>query len=346
MSALRSWPSAIGAALAAWPRSVADGAWAVLSAALATLPDRDGAPWRRSRLGRRGFPVEFTFKGRGPGGGPAELRYTTEVDRPESAAAGRLARAVEVADTVVGETARRSGWPADPLAELERLHADGAETLAYGAWLGARHAVSVAAGSTAPPRLKLYAELPDGRSTAAWVGAIERRWRFSTWGGARPILLGIEGGRLELYYQVRAPQAHELPTVLGRAGFGTDSAGALRNTLGRAYGLSLSRGMPAPRVGFSYGLAADPAEGVESFTLYHPADSVFGGDASIRRRWLELYGDGASPGAQQSYRAVSRPLEKSDCRGGSLHHGLFGVVVPRGGRAPIPALGLTPPRAA
>ncbi|MEO1085508.1 MAG: hypothetical protein AAFY88_14810, partial [Acidobacteriota bacterium] len=180
----------------------------------------------------------------------------------------------------------------------------------------------------------LYAELPT--AAAAWVRSVEECWGFSTWGGARPVMLGVEAGRLELYYQANAPRVGELPSVLGRAGFGDGAAARLRTPLERAYGLSLDRGLPAPRVGWSYGLAQAPGDGVETITLYQPADTVFGGDRAIRRRWMELHGD------DSRYASVSGPLDAVGGRGGALHHGLYGVVVPRSGDA-VSALGLTPP---
>ncbi|MEM8998478.1 MAG: hypothetical protein AAGF23_27075, partial [Acidobacteriota bacterium] len=254
----RPW-SSIDAALAPWPAAQRRAARRVLELALADFPaagdldasDPSVSAWSTSKLGRRGFPVEMTFKDRG-----GDLRYTVEVDRPDRPAVRRIARALEVA-SAVGEP----DWPRDVVEELSALHARAGAELTYGAWLGVRHRAGRADG---PPGLKLYAELPT--AATAWVRSLEERWGFGTWGGARPVLLGVEAGRLELYYQASAPRVGELPAVLARAGFGDGAAERLRSTLERAYGLSLGRGLPAPRVGWSYGLAEAPGDGVETIT--------------------------------------------------------------------------------
>ncbi|MEO1369864.1 MAG: hypothetical protein AAFX50_22000, partial [Acidobacteriota bacterium] len=189
----RPWPS-IDAALAPWPEARRRAARAVLEVALADYPERGGPAWSLSKLGRRGFPVEMTFK---DGGG--DLRYTVEVDRPDRPAATRIARALDVAAAAaVGEP----DWPRGVVDQLAAFHARSGDELAYGAWLGVRHRAG-RTGAGGGPGLKLYAELPT--AAAAWVRTVEERWGFRTWSGARPVLLGVEAGRLELYYQAGAP---------------------------------------------------------------------------------------------------------------------------------------------
>ncbi len=313
----------IAKALECWPRADAELAAEVVGRALDGLPhDLCHQAWSESRLGRRGFPFELAFSDAGDG-----LRYTLEVDRPDRACHRRLPRAAEVAASLGA-----CDWPEDVMAALERLHRDHRDALRFGAWLGVRHR----GGGCQRKRLgfKLYAELPA--AAASWVEGLEARWRYSTWGGARPVLLGVEARRLEVYYQTLSPMPHELPTVLGRAGFGAGQAEVLRRSLEQAYGLSLERGMPAPEVGMSYALGGEAA-GVEAFTLYHPADAVFGGDGSIRRHWLEL----AARRDGGPYDAISQPLDGRT--GGNLHHGMFGIVVAKQGPSSL-ALGLTPPR--
>lgn len=326
MSRFERLHPAIARALALWPeRGTAERAAEVVERALAALPGDPGdAAWRASRLGQLGFPLELAFTA-GPGG-ETSLRYTTEVDRPDRPADRRLASVLALAASL-GE----AGWPGEVVETLARLHRDHRDALTYGAWLGVRHRGELG--------LKLYAELPApaGRILA---DELESTWGYRTWGGARPVLLGVERERLEVYYQALAPRPHELATVLERAGAGAARAPAVLALLERAYGLSLERGMPAPEVGFSYALGRDE-EGEPrglAFTLYHYADTVFGGDGAIRRGLLDLVvWQGADAG---TYGAVSRPLEGRV--GSDLHHGMFGIVLPRRGE-PMLAFGLAPP---
>ncbi|MEO1086258.1 MAG: hypothetical protein AAFY88_18640, partial [Acidobacteriota bacterium] len=160
MTAVRrveTWPS-IDAALAPWPAAQRRAAHGVLELALADFPnsgaadpgdpDPGGSTWTASKLGRRGFPLEMTFK---DGGG--ELRYTVEVDRPDRPADTRIARLLEVAASV-GEP----DWPRSVVETLQDLHARSGDELTYGAWLGVRHRAD--RGDVGEPGLKLYAELP------------------------------------------------------------------------------------------------------------------------------------------------------------------------------------------
>jgi hypothetical protein len=215
-----------------------------LDAALRRL---EGSSWPEvvttwSRLTPSGFPVELTA---GPPGTP--VHWAAEVAGPELPDPQRLGLAAELlacagqpVDAELLATLRiaqhRAGGHAGP----------GGTGLRYGAWLGGRE------GPGAPPRLKLYSELPAGTVVAALglpaeIGAALRGLPDAV----VPRMLGVDpsAGKIELYLRLPDRDPAGLAPFLHSVGHGR-AVGALerglvdglRRLAGRRLGLSIAAG--------------------------------------------------------------------------------------------------------
>jgi hypothetical protein len=274
--------------------------------------------WRFSQLTGDGFPLEFTFSSQDD-----EIRYTCEVAGPEMAASDRLPCARNrLADC-------GAATDEGQFAFLSNLQAMG--PLSFGTWVGGRHG----------PRgdsYKFYVECPAPYSPEA-----DRR--IAELAGTRDLLssratdLRIVGyeptrSRMEFYFKTAGLEPWEVTLLLRRFGF--EGHADLFDLLGTAWGKPVRDRLPSDSGGFSF--AVDPDHGPVAFSLHCYARSVFGGDARIRRRVLEL--------AQQmgwdfsAYAAVSEPLTNRDEV--STLHGIVSFTV-AAGRQPVLQIGLRPP---
>jgi hypothetical protein len=275
--------------------------------------------WKFSQLTGDGFPLEFTFSSQDD-----EIRYTCEVAGPEMAAADRL--------TYARHQLAGCGVAVDEgqFAFLSSLQAMG--PLFFGTWVGGRHG----------PRgnsYKFYVECPAPYSPAA-------DQRIAELVGTRDLLssratdLRIVGyeptrSRMEFYFKTAGLEPWEVILLLRRFGLEGQQAD-LFDLLGKAWGKPVRDRLPSDSAGFSF--AVDPDHGPVAFSLHSYARSVFGGDARIRRRVLELAQEMGWNFA--AYQAVSEPLAKRDEV--STFHGIVSFTV-AAGRQPVFQIGLRPP---
>ncbi|MFT3801357.1 MAG: hypothetical protein QM766_09085 [Burkholderiaceae bacterium] len=155
-----------------------------------------------SRLTPTGFPVEVTVADDAP-----RLCWSAEIAPPEVSESDRL--------RLVAREMAAHGQPIDAGAQA-RLQAlqDRAE-LRFGAWLGGREEAH------APPRFKLYAELPEQVDIDALPvpGALRQACRHVR-SGTRARMLGIEParGRTEIYLRLPASDIESLLPLASAVG--------------------------------------------------------------------------------------------------------------------------------
>ena len=276
--------------------------------------------WEFSRLTGDGFPVEFVFSTQDD-----DIRYTCEVAGPETAESERLGRAEHLL-VEMGSVAP------DP-SQMDFLRAAQATgPLTWGTWVGGRHG----------PRddsYKLYVECP------AASGSVADRW-IERLAGSRDLLqrrataLRIAAyeparSRMEFYFKTEDLEPGEVGALLRRFGLGARQ-GELLDLIAQAWGRPIRDRLPVGNSGFS--IAAPLAGVCHAFSLHFYARSVFGGDARIRRRLLELarkmrWNLGA-------YAECSAPLaQRDDAR---TLHGIVSFTV-ADGREPVLQVGLRPP---
>jgi hypothetical protein len=276
--------------------------------------------WDFSELTGDGFPVEFAFSS-----ADSALRYTAEVAGPEVDDRARLPIALQWLDQ------REPGALPAATAELfGRLQSAGA--LRYGAWISGRH-------DDRRDRHKLYLEVPDPLSEAArdltrnLLGAealLERRASQLRMVGYDPAV-----DRIELYFRADGLELWEAARALHRVGL-ADGEKDLWALIAEACDRPLRNRLPGGRAGFS--LSFDAGRQPASFTIFHHAVEVFGGDGSIRARVLAL---AKSRGWNfDLYEALSAPL--MDRATNQTDHTMVGFTI---ARQSVPALqiGLRPP---
>ena len=276
--------------------------------------------WSFSRLTGDGFPLEFTLSSL-----DATVRYTAEVAGPEVAEVERLPRALELIDRLGGVL---------PGAHITRLlhQVQAAGPLSYGAWIGGRH-------DNFGDRFKVYVEVPR-------TGMREAQDLVREMIGDQPLpnlsnpefrLIGYEPGekRFECYFHVDRLEVWELERLMGQAGL-AERHTSLLNMLAESYNRPVQSTIPDENLGFSfsYSLAGSPT--VFSFFTY--ARSVFGSDANIRLRLLEL--GKAKGGNFQTYEQLTAPLAHRTSW--KTRHGVVSFVVPPDGPLVL-QIGLRPP---
>ena len=265
--------------------------------------------WSFSRLTGDGFPLEFTLSSL-----DATVRYTAEVAGPEVAEVERLPCALELIDRLGGVV---------PAAHITRLlhQVQAAWPLSYGAWIGGRH-------DHFGDRFKVYVEVPRTgmREAQDLVRATIAHQPLPNLSNPEFRLIGYEPGekRFECYFQIDRLETWELERLMGQAGL-AERKTSLLNLLAESYHRPVQSTIPDENLGFSfsYSLAGGPT--VFSFFTY--ARSVFGSDANIRLRLLEL---GKEKGWNfQTYEQLTAPLAHRT--NWKTRHGLICFVVPPDG---------------
>lgn len=279
--------------------------------------------WEFSRLTGGGFPLELTFSSSGE-----EIRYAAEVAGPEFPEAERLSRAAQLLMRLGTKT------PSDEVMSLlEKIQAAG--RLQYGAWIGGRH-------DHAGDRFKLYAEVPESGApeTANFIHQLLGSDPLLPRGVAdAPQLLMIgcdpESSRLELYFRIAGLEPWEVGLLMRRVNLASRQS-ELLSLIEETCGRPVERGLPGARLGFSFSISPNGAPAV--FSIFNYAESVCGGDHSIRRRLLDLaQAKGWDFGV---YESISEPIAGRSVW--ATYHTMmtFGVA-PEG--APVLQIGLRPP---
>ncbi|MCP8937641.1 hypothetical protein NK718_03880 [Alsobacter sp. SYSU M60028] len=205
--------------------------------ALAAAFGAEGAPpgdaiWRWSRLAPGGSPVEIVWRP-----GRAGIGWTSEVAPPATPEVRRLDRALALAARF-----GFAGFDAEALAGIARAQAEGG--LAWGAWLGGRHAPEGDA-------LKLYAEIPQRAGELAGAG-VRADWPET--GELR--MVGVSAAGVEYYWRVERCAPH----VVYRA---AEAVGATRllpeaaALLGELRDAPPAEALAGPRLGLSLAFDAD-----------------------------------------------------------------------------------------
>jgi hypothetical protein len=235
--------------------------------------------WRYSSLTADGFPVELTLAANDP-----SVRWAAEVAPPEVPEPARLEIAFGFAPAL------------DPaLAWLERLKTiQSSGSLAYGAWIGGRHAEHTDA-------FKVYAEVPPGFDAAALTrttigdlhGPVLRRSIL------RMVGVGLADGEAELYFRADGMDAWEIEPLAVAAGV-PDRAAELIDLITEVSGRGNLTFLPWSNVGFSVRV------GSAGLSVFGVARSFIGPDGAIRARMIET---AARRGWSLSgYRPLTRPL--------------------------------------
>jgi hypothetical protein len=260
------------------------------------------SPCGAARLTARCYPFELAFVS-----GEVNPRLTAEVgpegltpkQRPAAAWAWSF-----------GTRQRAQPGPARLPGDLLGLQALG--SLQFGALLGWRERQ----GRILP---KFYLEVPRGCP----AGAACVRAEF----GARPLLVGREAqlvllgleprsGIREHYFEAPELEPWQLERLLGRLDLSSAAPG-LFAALEALCQRSCERRMPWGNVGFSL------SQQRRVLTIFGPARTLFGSDATSRRRLLAM---GAWLGQDLStYAAASAPLADGEIK--QRCHGLVGLVV-------------------
>jgi hypothetical protein len=247
-----------------------------------------------SRLTGSGFPVECAVSHAENG-----LRLTIEPGARCLGAAARRELVLQLVRDI--DPAALAHLDERTLASLDhggRSH--------YGAWIGLRL-------GTARPSAKLYLEVPEGLSLALpfQVPALARR-------NLAIRMLGHSQSGAEYYLRIPALHPQELSVVLQPAGL-SGYAPRVLELIEALYGYPVVGRLPGPSVGVSYELGTSPPK----VTLYFFARSLWGGDRSIRERFLALGGDLWKGRAAYS-RATEPLMERNEWR---TCHGLLGIVL-------------------
>lgn len=272
--------------------------------------------WRFSRLTGDGYPVEFTYCSH-----DTTIRYTAEVAGPEYPEALRLARAREVLSSL-GVTSLQNSI-LDVMSDMQAGH-----DLRYGAWLSGRH-------SAERDQYKLYAEVPDNGAPAA--EALLSRQHLTAHSSLHLRMIGYEvgSGRTEFYFRVHHLDDDELKCLLCQVGL-ADRVVEFWSFIESLSGRPIQQFFPKSNVGLSLSWQGE----VPIFTLLVSARSVFGSDARIRRRVLDLALQHGWPLAQSGYELATQPLAIL-ANQWKTQHGLVGLTIAVKG-APILSVGLRP----
>jgi hypothetical protein len=274
--------------------------------------------WKFSRLTGDGYPLEFVFSSR-----DEEIRYTCEVAGPEMAEGERLLR---VKDLLAERGAIVDETRLDLLRGLQ-----GMGELSFGAWVGGRHG---ARGDS----YKIYAESAAVDSaTAKRIAALGGTTDLLSSRGARLRIIGYEPSRsrMEFYFKMDGLEPGEVRLLLRRFGL-QECEAELIDLLSAAWNRPVRDRLPSDSTGVSF--TTDSGNVPIAFSLHFYARSVFGGDARIRRRLLEL--------AEQrrwrlgAYATISEGLIQRDEL--STFHGIASFSVAAGRQATL-QIGLRPP---
>lgn len=279
--------------------------------------------WDLSEITGEGFPVELAFPLPYP---DVEIRYTADVDGPESDRAARLATA-ERTLALLGSPP----LPDEVRSAFGAMLADA--ELDWGVWLGARH-------GRAGDRFKLYVEAPR-------AGSKEAQCAVRQWLGLRPLLdtrsvilrgIGHElgSGRTELYFQMEGGglAVEEVEALAARFDLG-HRAGDLLGLLDEAYDTPNESPLSGPVWGCSVALPCPG--GPAALALFTFVRSFFRSDARAR---ASLLGMGASRGWDTNlYAALSAPV--ADRKNLRTSHGAVAFVVGPAG-SPVVQIGLQP----
>jgi hypothetical protein len=269
---------------------------------------------RFSSLTNTGYPLEWAWSSR-----DSQLRCTLEVAPAECAEALRLPTAL---DDCRAQASSAAGQPTAVVAQathgLQALQ-DGAD-LRFGAWLGLRFSATAAAA-------KLYAELPAGACTQAWVARV---WAESH-PRATPVLwqwrmAGLSAdGALELYARTGPLEGGELAASLQALGAEPGAWLVAMQRLTRQAGLPQTGGLS---------LALDAAGRFQALTWFVFAKHLQASDGSIFQACSAL----AQAWGQDStiYEALAHGPDD-----GRWRHGMVGLGLGRDGRVWLQA-GLRP----
>jgi len=276
--------------------------------------------WSFSRLTGDGFPLLFSLSSL-----DATVRYVAEVAGPEVADVERLPRVLELIDRLGG-----AGRAANITRLLRQVQAGG--PLSYGAWIGGRH-------GRFGDSFKVYVEVPRRgmREAQYLVREIIADQRLPNVSNPEFLAIGYEPGqkRFECYFHIGQLEAWELERLMGQAGL-TERHTSLLSLLTEAYNRPVQSTIPDENLKFSFSFSL--AGGPTIFSLFAYARSVFGSDANIRRRLLEL---GQKKGWNfQTYEQLTAPLAHRTSW--KTRHDFVSLVVPPAGPLVL-QIGIRPP---
>lgn len=295
-------PQAVRLGLVGFARPARMAAEAALCEAAGAAID-DPALWRSSELTGDGFPVELSFTT-----ADDALRWT--FDPAAHLPVGHRRPATMAA-------LRRLGGSFDSATLGAALEGAGAQR--FGAWLGGRHNLEADA-------YKLYLEWGEGPDAKAALSALG----LPAPEGAADLttqMLGLGPGatRCEVYHRLE-PRPEELARLLAPVGL-ESRADELRDAIEASYGHPLRGRLPGGRIGVSY--VVEDGCPAPIVTLYFFARILWGGDARIRARMIDLLeaaGRDAGP-----YAAASRALSRRNVA--ETRHGLVGLTLSENGLA-------------
>ena len=280
--------------------------------------------WNLSQLTADGFPFEITFTTANDG-----LRYTVEIASPGIEAEKRLRQA---RDILLQLDIR--GFDEETYSFLQELQAGA--PLKFGAWVGARH-------KPAGRDFKIYVEVPSVRAGVA-TAYLNRHLEAPVFIQDRAIELHMIGfypasGALEFYFSVHGMKPWEIVALMHPVGLASRHEEVF-NHFQWAHGRPIYQQLPGPVFGFSYSLTPHHPDHPPVFSLYTFAETLFGSDATARRKLLRYFSKtGANMGC---YEAMSAPLVAEESPKNQHFHGLFGVAIGEG-IPPVAHIGLRPP---
>lgn len=268
---------------------------------------------RFSSLTNTGYPLEWAWSSR-----DSQLRCTLEVAPAECPDARRLPAALAAC---VAQAPGAVGQPPVVVQAAQGLQAlQAGEDLRFGAWLGLRFGLAVTAA-------KLYAELPPGARTQAWVA---RLWAESH-PRAAPVpwhwrMAGLSAdGALELYARAGALEGRELAQSLQALGAEPGAWLAAVQRLTRQPGLPQAGGLS---------LALDANGRFQALTWFVFAKHLHAGDGAV----FQACSAQAQAWGQDStlYEALAHGPDD-----GRWRHGMVGLGLGHDGRVWVQA-GLRP----
>lgn len=257
--------------------------------------------WRYSSLTADGFPVELTLAANDP-----SVRWAAEVAAPEVPEPARL----EVAFGFEPATDHALAW----LERLKTIQSSG--SLAYGAWIGGRHAEHTDA-------FKVYAEVPPGFDGAPLARAVigDLRGPVLRRSILRMIGVGLGDGAAELYFRADGMMdAWEIEPLAAAAGV-PHRAAELIDLITEVSGRGSLKSLPWSNVGFSV------RAGSAGLSIFGVARSFLGPDGAIRARMIETAG--GRGWSLSGYRALTRPLAAA--RNRRTCHGIISFCADRAG---------------
>jgi hypothetical protein len=272
--------------------------------------------WQGSSLTGDGFPLEFAFTS-----ADTNLRYTTEVGTPLTSPQYRLSMACKQLDRL-GHSV-----PSSLINTFHTLQYNA--DLHYGVWVGGRH-------SATHDNYKLYVEVP--LQTTSFIEQtlgtlkIPQPQLSDRLVPLRMIGYNLASQQFEAYFRVTDATTYHLKTLMAHCGLG-DRTQELLGLLEESYGYPLRDKLPGGSIGISYTFSSKGALPV--FSLFLFARVLWGGDATIRRKFSQLT---SQQGWDSSiYQQITQPLgDRNFC---TTHHGMVGFTVSSEG-AIVPSLGV------